>query len=698
VFFDRAAAGARARSVAIREAIMVSEGELLWTPRPEFAADSNLAQYIAWLNQTKGMAIADYEALRQWSVTEIESFWESIWDYFKVDSSTPYSQVLDRRTMPGAKWFEGSRVNYAEHLLRYEAKAKDTDAAFHHMTETRPLRKMGWSELGSKVRILATQLRKLGVERGDRVVSYMPNLPETAIAMIATIAIGAVWSSAAPEFGVKTVTERFAQIEPKLLFAADGYRFGGKDFSRREEVSSIVNALPTLRHVIWLPYLDEKAEPEGIDNAIAWPGLMNQPEVSRERFVFERVAHDHPIWILFSSGTTGLPKAIVHSHVGVLVEHLKLMHFHLGLRPGSNMFFYSTTGWMMFNLLVAALLTGSAATLYDGNPAYPAPDFLWKLAADAGATMFGASPTFVQMMEKAGLEPGKIFDLSRLECVMAAGAPSTPETFAWFYKAVKQDLWVTSQSGGTEICSGFVGAVPTLPVYAGEIQTRMLGMDIHAWSDDGKELIGEVGELVVTNPFPSMPIRFWNDAEGKRYQESYFEVFPGVWRHGDFIKINERGGCYIYGRSDSTLNRFGVRIGTAEIYRAVEQEPEIADSLIVCCELPGGNFFMPLFLRMKPGFTLTSEVSARINRRLRSDCSPRHVPDRMYAIDAVPYTLTGKKMEVPVRKILMGAPLDKVASRDAMANPEAINYFVKFAQESTDYSWRAPQVRAGEAR
>ena len=677
---------------------MVSEGQLLCTPSSGFAERSNVAQYMTWLKESHRIEVADYEALRKWSVNDIEAFWASIWDYFKVQSATPYKQVLDRRVMPGARWFEGSRVNYAEHLLRHEAKAGASDVAFHHLTETRPLKTMGWAELAGKVRILATQLRKLGLKPGDRIVSYMPNLPETAIAMIATIAIGAIWSSAAPEFGVKTVIERFAQIEPKLLFAADGYRFGGKDFSRHAEVRSIADELSTLEHIVWLPYLDDKAGPKNIRNALQWSDVIDQPKVAREEFEFERVTHDHPIWILFSSGTTGLPKAIMHSHVGVLVEHLKLMHFHLGLGPGSNMFFYSTTGWMMFNLLVAALLTGSSATLYDGNPAYPSPDFLWKLAADAGATLFGASPTFVQMMEKAGLEPGKTFDLSRLECVMAAGAPSTPETFAWFYRAIKKDLWVTSQSGGTEICSGFVGAVPTLPVYAGEIQTRMLGMDVHSWSDDGKDLTDEVGELVVTSPFPSMPIRFWNDAKGKRYHESYFDSFAGVWRHGDFIKINSRGGCYIYGRSDSTLNRFGVRIGTAEIYRAVEQEPEVADSLIVCCELPGGNFFMPLFLRLKPEFKLTEEVQARINRRLRQECSPRHVPDRVYAVEAIPYTLTGKKMEVPVRKILIGAPPEKAASRDAMANPESIDYFIRFAQESTDYSWRAPLPGSGEAK
>jgi len=382
----------------------------------------------------------------------------------------------------------------------------------------------------------------------------------------------------------------------------------------------------------------------------------------------------------------------------VLLEHLKLMHFHLNLGPASVMFFYSTTGWMMWNLLLASLVTGAAAVLYDGNPAYPSLDFLWKLAADTGATSFGASPTYVQMMEKAGLKPGELYDLSRLEGVLVAGAPSTPETFDWFYRSVKRDLWVTSQSGGTELCSGFVGAVPLLPVHAGEIQTRMLGMDVHAWSEDGKELFDEVGELVATSPFPSMPIRFWNDTGGKRYRESYFEVYPGVWRHGDFIKINQRGGCYIYGRSDSTLNRYGVRIGTAEIYRAVEQVEEIADSLIVCCELPGGHFFMPLFLRLKPGVQFDDALRDRVAARLRGDCSPRHVPDRMYQVESVPYTLTGKKMEVPVRKILMGWPLEKAASRDAMMNPEAIDYFVRFAQESIDYRWRPNDPQLISAR
>jgi acetoacetyl-CoA synthetase len=677
---------------------MVKEGELLWTPRPEFAADSNMARYMSWLKQTRELDFRDYEALRRWSVTEIEDFWASIWDYFKVQSDQPYLRVLDKRVMPGAKWFEGSRLNYAEHLLRAEGAGGETPV-FHHLSENRPLARMSWNELGRQVRILATQLRALGVVPGDRVVSYMPNVPETAIAMMATTAIGAVWSSAAPEFGVKTVTERFSQIQPKVLFAADGYRFGGKDFKRESEVRSIIAELPTLERVVWLPYLDPGAEvPQSLPKAMSWQRLMDREAVPRDKFRFERVDHDHPLWIVFSSGTTGLPKAIVHSHVGVLIEHLKLMHFHLGLKPDSVMFFYSTTGWMMWNLLLAALLTGAGIVLYDGNPAWPSLDLLWKLAADCGVTSFGASPTYVQMMEKARLKPMDGHELSRLESVVVAGAPSTPETFEWFYRCVKKDLWVTSQSGGTELCSGFVGATPLLPVHAGEIQTRMLGMDVHSWSDDGKELVDQVGELVATSPFPSMPIRFWNDTGGKRYRESYFEVFPGVWRHGDFIKINPRGGCYIYGRSDSTLNRYGVRIGTAEIYRAVEQVEEVADSLIVCCELPGGHFFMPLFVKLKPGFMLDDGVRNRIAARLREDCSPRHVPDRMYAVEAVPYTLTGKKMEVPVRKILMGWPLEKAGSRDAMMNPEAIDYFVRFAQESIDYQWRPADPQQASAR
>ncbi|RJF94782.1 acetoacetate--CoA ligase [Oleomonas cavernae] len=657
---------------------MVKEGDLLWTPSRAFVENSNVTQYLRWLRDNRGLNFADYDALWRWSVTEIEAFWESLWDYFEVQSSRPYARVLDRRVMPGARWFEGSRVNYAEHMLR--AEGDGNAPAFHHMSETRPLATMNRRELGRQVRIVATQLRGLGVAPGDRVVSYMPNIPETAIAMLAAVAIGAVWSSAAPEFGVTTVIERFSQIEPKVLFAADGYRFAGKDFSRIAEVKQIVAALPSLTCVVWLPYLDEAAAVPPLSDAILWRELLDHSDVPRHLFAYEQVAYDHPLWVVFSSGTTGLPKAIAHSHIGALLEHQKLSHFHLNLKPGGVMFFYTTTGWVMWNIVLSGLLAGAAVVLYDGSPVHPEPDVLWKMAAETGTTCFGASPTYVQILERKGLEPGKTFDLSRLDSILLGGSPATPESFAWFYRAVKSDLWLTSQSGGTEICSGFVGASPTLPVYAGEIQTRMLGMDVHAWSDDGRELADEVGELVVTNPFPSMPIFFWGDTKGKRYHESYFDVFPGVWRHGDFIKINGRGGCYIYGRSDSTLNRYGVRIGTAEIYRAVEQVDEVLDSLIVCCELPGGNFYMPLFVKLKPGCDLTDSVRLAINAKLRADCSPRHVPDEIHQVPDVPYTLTGKKMEIPVRKILMGWAPDKAASRDAMTNPPALDWYIALAQ------------------
>ncbi|WP_232661974.1 acetoacetate--CoA ligase [Pseudonocardia sp. TRM90224] len=666
---------------------MTEEGELLWTPSADFVQRSNVAAFISWLTENDRAAVRDYDELWRWSVADTEGFWSSVWDYFRVRSTTPYDRVLDDPAMPGTAWFPGSRVNYAEHLLRYARLADEDETVFHHSSETRPQARMSWRELERQVRIVATKLRALGVRPGDRVVAYMPNVPETAVAMMATVAIGGVWSSAAPEFGVTTVTDRFSQIGPRVLLVADGYRFGGKDFSRSEEASAIAAALPSLQHVVWLPYLDAAAPvPEGLPGPLTWDELAGGPVVADDEFTYEHVAHDHPIWVVFSSGTTGLPKAIVHSHVGVLLEHLKVMHFHLDLRPGSTMLFYTTTGWMMWNLLLSALLTGSSVVLYDGSPGHPEIDKLWELAAQTGATFFGASPTYIQMMEKAGLRPGAKYGLSRLEAMLVAGAPSTPETFAWCYENVKRDLWVTSQSGGTELCSGFVGASPTLPVYAGEIQTRMLGMDVHAWDDNGEELVDEVGELVVTSPFPSMPIRFWNDVDGKRYHESYFDTFPGVWRHGDFLKINNRGGCYIYGRSDSTLNRYGVRIGTAEIYRAVEREPEVADSLIVCCELAGGTFFMPLFVSLKPGSEMTDELRLRLARRLRADCSPRHVPDKIYEVGAIPFTLTGKKMEVPVRKILMGWPAEKAASRDAMSNPESIDYFVAFAATSTDYT------------
>lgn len=660
----------------------VGEGDLLWEPSRAAIESAQLTRFMRWLREHRGHSFADYEELRQWSVADFEGFWSAIWEHYDLISDAPYDKVVDRCVMPGATWFPGSRVNFAEHVLRHEGAADGKLIAIHHRSEARAPGHLTWHRLGAEVRRLATRLREMGIQPGDRVVSYMPVIPETAVAMLATIAIGAVWSSAAPEFGAKTVVERFSQIEPKLMFAADGYHFAGRNFDRLNEVRSIVAALPPEMQVIWLRNVDRDAPLPDLPRVCAWEDALSGDDIPRETFRFERVPSDHPLWVVFSSGTTGLPKAIVHGHHGALVEYLKLMNLHLNLGPDSVMFFYTTTGWIMWNALVSSLLTGAAIVLYDGSPVHPRNDILWAIAAETGVTCFGASPGYMQMMEKGGIVPSACYDLSRFQSISVSGAPATPETFAWCYRAVKRDLLVISMSGGTEVCGAFVGGAPILPVYAGEIQARSLGMDVQVWSDDGtrKNLVDEVGELVVPAPFPSMPLRFWGDDDGARYYDTYFSTFPGVWRHGDYIKINAHGGCFIYGRSDSTLNRHGVRIGTAEIYRAVEQVEGVADSLVVCYERPDGGFFMPLFVQVKQGFELDDDMRARIVARLRTDCSPRHVPDRILQVPGVPYTLTGKKTEVPVRKLLTGSDPEKVISRDALKDPGIIAWYVDFAE------------------
>jgi acetoacetyl-CoA synthetase len=659
----------------------VNEGDLLWEGSAAFKAKANLTRFMDWLRSERGLDFADYEALRRWSVSDVEAFWAAIWDHFEIISDAGYDEVLATSEMPGAEWFSGSRVNYAEHILRQE-ELRAGEVVIHHLTENRPLASMSWAELGGAVRILATRLRGMGIVPGDRIVSYMPNIPETIIAMLATTAVGAIWSSAAPEFGVKTVADRFSQIEPKVIFAADGYRFAGKDFVRTGELEEIVAGLPSLETVIFLDYLGDVQRPAFSGKVVTnWGDLLDHPAVARESFRYERVGPEHPLWILFSSGTTGLPKAIVHNHVGIILEHYKTAAFHLNLQPHSCMFFYSTTGWVMWNSLLWGPLMGGRVTLYDGSPTYPGPDLLWKLAADTGATSFGASPTFVENMRKQGIVPGERYDLSAVENVFLAGSPSTPETFAWLYETVKKDLWVTSQSGGTEFCSGIVGGVPLLPVRAGEIQARCLGVDVRVYDDEGRELVDEVGEMVIVKPMPSMPIYFWGDEQHARYREAYFDTFPGVWRHGDFMKIDHRGSCHVYGRSDSTLNRFGVRIGSAEIYRTLEKVENVADGLIVCIEEQGGGYYMPLFVQMREGYEFDDAVKNEIRNRLRTERSPRHVPDVVFAVPEIPYTLTGKKMEVPVRKLLMGWPVERAYSPDAMKTPDAMNWFVTFAAE-----------------
>lgn len=663
-----------------RDDSKLREGDWLWSPDESFASDSNLSRFQAWLRKNRDLDLDNYEALWQWSVTKPAEFWASLWDYFDIQSDASYEHVMMGRDMEHTRWFLGARLNYAEHLLRHVEHAKPGEPAFLYQSERGEQGMLDWHELAARVRVVATWLRSLGIKPGDRVASYMSNVPETAIAMMAAVAVGAIWSSASPEFGVQTVVDRFGLIKPMVLFAADGYCFGGREFHRREQVGQILAKIPSVKHVVWLDCLNRGSALPDHRSVIRWSEIITLPPVAPEDFSFARLAPDHPLWILFSSGTTGLPKAIVHGHGGMLVEHLKLLHFHLDLKPGDRLFFYTSTGWMMWNVVIAALLCRSAAVLYDGSPVYPDPAQLWRLAADNKATCFGASPSFVSVMEKAGVRPTDQFDLSALKTTILSGAPATAETFAWFYEHVKSDLWVTSQSGGTDLCSALVGAVPTLPVHAGEIQARALGINVECWRDDASPALpGEVGELVVTRPFPSQPVGFWNDDDGSAYHQAYFDYFPGVWRHGDLIKFNARGGCYIYGRSDSTLNRHGVRIGTAEIYRIVEQLPEVADSLVICLAKPDEKDRMLLFVQLVENIVLDYSLYERIKHALKENGSPRHVPDWIVQTPGIPYTLTAKKMEVPVRRIIAGSPVDEVASRDVMMNPVAIDWYAEFA-------------------
>ena len=665
----------------------VREGDLLWTPSPQDVSGANLTAFTDRLGRERGLRFSDYDALWRWSVEDLAGFWQAVWDTFDVMSSAPYTSVLGSRAMPGARWFPGARLNYAEHVLRSERPGED---ALLYRSETTPLAGVPWETLAGQVRVLATRLRAMGVRPGDRVVSCMPNIPHTVIAMLATTSIGAIWANCSPDFGWRGVIDRFTQLAPKVLFCVDGYRYGGKEFHRTAEMRQIIDALGSLEHVIYLPYLDpDRAQPP-TPGALTWAAAIDHPPVPAAEFGFEQVPFDHPLWILFSSGTTGLPKPIMHGHGGILLEQLKLQSLHMDLRAGMRMFFFTTTGWMMWNFLVSSLLLGVCPVLFDGSPAHPQPDVLWQVAQEAGVSFFGASPAYVDLMTRAGIVPGERFDLSRLRAVMLAGSPVSAACGAWFYHNVKADLWLCSGSGGTDVCTGFVGGVPTLPVYAGEIQARHLGVAAHAFNERGEKVIDEVGEFVITEPMPSMPVGFWGDPDGTRYRESYFADFPGIWRQGDFFRINSRGGCFVLGRSDATLNRHGVRIGTAEIYAVLASVEEVTDALIVNLDLPGGGFFMPLFVTLSGGRLLDDALRRKIRDRLRQEYTPRHVPDQIIQVREIPATLTGKKMEVPVRRILLGTPPQDAANVNAMANPGSLDEFVGYARTQQDYPLSPP--------
>jgi acetoacetyl-CoA synthetase len=650
--------------------------EKLWEPPAELIERSRLREYMRWLDAERGVRVEDYDALWRWSVDDLEGFWSSIWDYFGVQADGEYERALGKREMPGAEWFAGTSLNYAEHV--FAGKEDEAGAAIVHASELRELDEISWPALRADVAAVAAGLRKLGVGRGDRVVAYMPNVPETVVAFLACAGIGTVWSSCSPDFGPASVVDRFAQIEPKLLFAVDGYRYGGKDFDRRETVAALQEAMPSLERTVVLPYLDPDPDLSPLRDATTW----NELRVSGEgaELVFERVPFDHPLWVLYSSGTTGLPKAIVQSQGGILLEHLKKLNLHIDAHPGDRLFWFTTTGWMMWNFIVSGLLTRAAIVLYDGNPGHPDMGVLWDLAERAGITMVGTSASYSAACMKAGVAPGAGRDLSRLKTVGSTGSPLAPEGFDWVYEHLGADTWLFSTSGGTDLCTAFVGGCALLPVYRGELQARALGAAVEAWDEKGKPVIDEVGELVVTEPMPSMPIFFWGDDEDRsRYRASYFEHYPGVWRHGDWIEITSRGTAVIYGRSDSTINRSGIRMGTSEIYRAVLSLDEIVDALVVDIPRPGTEGWMPLFVVLRDNTRLDDDLRSEIARRVRERCSPRHVPDEVFAIAEVPRTLSGKALEVPVKRILMGAPPEQAASRDSLANPAALDWFVDFA-------------------
>ncbi|MDX6610727.1 MAG: acetoacetyl-CoA synthetase, partial [Solirubrobacterales bacterium] len=633
-----------------------------------------LTEYRRWLQAERGLTFAGYDELWRWSVDDLDGFWGSIWDFFGVQADGDRTTVLGSREMPGAHWFPDTSLNYAEHVF---AGKDGAETAILHASELRELGQLSWGELREQVAAVAAGLRAAGVGRGDRVVAYLPSIPEAIVAFLAGASIGAVWSSCSPDFGPASVIDRFAQIEPKVLFAVDGYRYGGKDFDRRETIAALQEAMPSLERTVVLPYLDPDPDLSPLRDATTW-GEMLAAGAGAE-LSFERVPFDHPLWVLYSSGTTGLPKAIVQGQGGILLEHLKKLNLHVDAHPGDRLFWFTTTGWMMWNFLVSGLLTKAAIVLYDGSPGHPDMSVLWDLAERAEVTMFGTSASYIAACMKDGVEPGAGRDLSRLGAVGSTGSPLSPEGFDWIYEHIGADTWLFSTSGGTDLCTAFVGGVSLLPVYRGELQGRALGAAVEAWDEEGRAVVDEVGELVVTAPMPSMPVCFWGDEDGSRYRGSYFEMYPGVWRHGDWIEITSRGTAVIFGRSDSTINRSGIRMGTSEIYRAVLSIDAIVDALVVDIPRRGTEGWMPLFVVLREGAELGPELPKEIARRVRERCSPRHVPDEVFQIAEVPRTLSGKVLEVPVKRILMGTPAAKAASRDSLANPAALDYFTEMA-------------------
>ncbi|MDP9250975.1 MAG: acetoacetate--CoA ligase, partial [Chloroflexota bacterium] len=617
--------------------------EILWQPAADVRERTRIGRYLESL-ASRGRDFADYDDLWRWSVDDLEGFWRSVWEFGAVRSSAPPGPVLSNPHMPGATWFPGARLNWAEHALRLANRAGGDEILIAH-SESRARSTVTVDQLREAVARARAGLQRLGVGRGDRVAAILPNVPEAVVALLATASLGATWTSCAPEFGARSVVDRFSQVQPKVLLAIDGYRYAGRTVNRSDELAAIRAELPGLAATVVLPYLDPDTKP--IPGTIGWAELISHGGALE----FEQVPFDHPLYVLYSSGTTGLPKPIVHGHGGILLEHLKIHALHHDLGPRDRFFWFTTTGWMMWNYLVSGLLVDATLVLYDGAPGHPDLSALWRLAADERITFFGSSAPFLMACRKAGLAPGGQLDLSGLSGIGSTGAPLPADGFRWVYEAVGNRLQLQSVSGGTDVCTAFVGASPLVPVWAGEISCRHLGCRIEAFDADGHPVIGQQGELVITAPMPSMPVAFWNDPDGSRYRAAYFEQYPGVWRHGDWITITERGTCVISGRSDATLNRGGVRIGTSEFYAVVEGLPEVADSVVIHLEETDE---LLLFVALREGVELSDELRSRIVAELRGSLSPRHVPDRIVGVPAIPRTLSGKKLEVPIKRILTG--------------------------------------------
>jgi acetoacetyl-CoA synthetase len=671
------------RGDGVREAARGGETSppVLWRCPPERLATAPLTAYSRWLEESAGVTFGSYEDLWRWSTTELESFWESIWRYFEVQAHTPYDAVLERGDMPGARWFPGATLNFVEHCFRN----RNSDAlAIMHESELRDIAEWTWGELRTRVAAIAGGLRALGVKPGDRVAAYMPNLPEAVAAFMACASLGAIWSSCSPDFGAPAVIDRFRQIEPRVLLAVDGYRYGGRDFDRMDTVAELRQALPTVEHTVLLGYLDPSRS-QGSQEVIGWAQFEGNG--AGQPLQFTAVSFDHPLWILYSSGTTGLPKPIVHGHGGILLEMLKMAHLQFDLREDDRFFWFTTTGWVMWNVLVSALLTPAAIVLYDGNPGYPDHDRLWSMAERAKITCFGASAAFLTACMRVGAKPSHGGRLRRLRSIGSTGSPLPAEAFRWVYSEFSDDVWLFSVSGGTDVAGAFVGGAVTVPVYEGEISARMLGAAVESWDESGHSLIGRTGELVITAPMPSMPLYLWGDHGGERLRDSYFNVYPGVWRHGDWITITDRGTSIIRGRSDATINRGGVRMGTSELYRAVALVPDVVDAVAVDLPLRDSHGFLQMFVVLTDGTELDDRIRGEIRSQIRNRCSPRHVPDEIVQVTQIPRTLTGKVVEVPLKRILMGEPPDEVLSRDSLADPAAVDWFASYG-EGLRAAWR----------